>query len=92
MSTEFEKKVMAVLTEIKHEMRQVQLAVKRNKSKSEWMSAQELIAYLPFKIAKPTVYRWVKDGKIPHVKKGKEIVFLLEDVDKWLITKEENKK
>jgi excisionase family DNA binding protein len=50
----------------------------------KWMNVNELIDYLPDKPAKPTVYSWVWERKIPHHKGGKKLRFLKSEIDEWL--------
>jgi excisionase family DNA binding protein len=49
-----------------------------------WMDIDGLIDYLPDKPAKPTVYGWVSERKIPHHKGGKKLRFLKSEIDAWL--------
>ncbi|MDR2407929.1 MAG: helix-turn-helix domain-containing protein [Bacteroidales bacterium] len=49
-----------------------------------WMDVDGLIDYLPDKPAKPTVYGWVSERKIPHHKGGKKLRFLKSEIDAWL--------
>lgn len=53
--------------------------------KDEWMGIQELCAYLPTRPATQTVYGWTSAHLIPFHKKGKRIMFLKSEIDKWLI-------
>lgn len=49
--------------------------------KDVWMGIKELYAYLPTRPATQTVYGWTS----PFHKKGKRIMFLKSEIDKWLI-------
>lgn len=53
--------------------------------KDVWMSIHDLCAYLPTRPATQTVYGWTSAHLIPFHKKGKRIMFLKSEVDKWLI-------
>jgi len=48
------------------------------------MTVAELQNYLPEKPARPTVYGWVNNRKIPYKKHGKTLYFQKSEVDKWL--------
>lgn len=49
-----------------------------------WMSLLEACKYL--KISKETMYRWIKDNKIPYHKAGKLYRFHKDEVDLWLLS------
>ena len=51
---------------------------------AEWMGIKELFDYLPTRRAAQTVYGWTSAHMIFH-KKGKRIMFLKSEIDKWLI-------
>ena len=53
--------------------------------KDVWMSIKELCTYLPTRPATQTVYGWTSAHLIPFHKKGKRIMFLKSEIDKWLI-------
>lgn len=53
--------------------------------KDVWMGIKELCAYLPTRPATQTVYGWTSAHLIPFHKKGKRILFLKSEIDKWLI-------
>lgn len=50
-----------------------------------WFNINELIQYLPDKPAKPTVYGWVAEKRIPCHKGGKSLRFLKSEIDGWLM-------
>lgn len=50
-----------------------------------WMGIKELCAYMPTRPAAQTVYGWTSAHLIPFHKKGKRIMFLKSEIDKWLI-------
>ena len=52
-----------------------------------WMSLEELCAYLPGKPAKATVYGLVQQRAIPHKKFGKRLAFLKSEIDSWINSK-----
>ncbi len=52
---------------------------------AEWMGIKELCAYLPTRPAAQTVYGWTSAHMIPFHKKGKHIMFMKSEIDKWLI-------
>jgi len=35
-------------------------------------------------ISMPTVYRWVKNMKIPYVRRGHRILFVKEQIEEWM--------
>jgi len=45
-------------------------------------TVEELAKYL--KVSKATVYRWVKNGKIPYHQMGKQFRFRLKEIDDWI--------
>lgn len=45
-----------------------------------------LIEARPMVGSKPTVYRKVSKGEIPHSKQGKRLIFDLNEIDKWLLS------
>jgi excisionase family DNA binding protein len=49
-----------------------------------WLNIDQFIEYLPEKPAKPTIYQWVKEKKVPYHKRGKHLYFLKTDIDAWL--------
>lgn len=49
-----------------------------------WLNLAELCQYLPDKPAKPTVYAYVQNRKIPFHKKGKKLFFLKSEIDLYL--------
>ena len=49
-----------------------------------WFDIDELIAYLPQKPAKQTVYGWINNKLIPYHKNGKRVTFLKAEIDQWL--------
>lgn len=50
-----------------------------NPIKIKWFSVKEAAEYLD--IGEPTLYRWIKDGKITYRKVGDNTRFLQEDLD-----------
>jgi predicted DNA-binding transcriptional regulator AlpA len=50
----------------------------------ELMSVKQLIEYLPENPARPTVYGWVNNRKIPYEKHGKCLYFRKSIIDEWL--------
>ncbi len=53
--------------------------------KDVWMSIHDLCAYLPTRPVTQTVYGWTSAHLIPFHKKGRRIMFLKLEIDKWLI-------
>ena len=53
-------------------------------STDTWFNLTELCQYLPDKPAKPTVYSYVQNRKIPFHKKGKALFFLKSEIDLYL--------
>lgn len=54
----------------------------------QWMDIHQLSAYLPTHPAKQTIYGWTSTHQIPFYKKGKRIMFLKSDIDRWLISEQ----
>ncbi len=52
------------------------------KEKSKWFTIKEAAKYLS--IGEPTLYRWMRDGKITFRKVGDSTRFLLEDLDSFV--------
>ena len=52
------------------------------KKKSKWYSIKEAAKYLS--IGEPTLYRWMRDGKITYRKIGDSTRFLKEDLDSFV--------
>ena len=50
-----------------------------------WLDINELCQYLPDKPAKPTVYQWVSEMKIPCHRGTKKLRFLKSEIDNWLM-------
>jgi excisionase family DNA binding protein len=46
-----------------------------------WFNLPELCSYHPEKPKKSTVYRWVRERKIPFHKRGKKLAFLKSEID-----------
>jgi excisionase family DNA binding protein len=51
-------------------------------TRPQWLSIKEAAAYLD--IGEPTLYRWMKDGKITFRKVGDSTRFLQEDLDSFV--------
>lgn len=54
-------------------------AESNNKSKRKWYSIKEAAGYLS--VGEPTIYRWMRDGRITFRKVGDSTRFLQEDLD-----------
>ena len=50
----------------------------------QWFDINELCSYHPDKPKKSTVYRWVREKKIPYHKKGKKLAFLKSEIDEHI--------
>ncbi len=57
---------------------------KKEKEHDFLMTVTELQSYLPENPAKPTIYGWVNNRKIPFEKHGKTLYFRKSDIDEWL--------
>lgn len=55
---------------------------KNEKEKTKWLSIREAAKYLS--IGEPTLYRWMRDGKITFRKVGDSTRFLHEDLDSFV--------
>jgi excisionase family DNA binding protein len=61
-------------------------AMKRTNEKSmhpNILTVQQAAKYIGLKV--PTVYNYTSKGLIPHRKKGKRLIFVKEELDKWLL-------
>jgi excisionase family DNA binding protein len=47
-----------------------------------FLSTEQLTAYIPF--TKNAIYRLVSQRAIPHIKKGRRVIFDKKAIDKWL--------
>jgi len=47
------------------------------------MNIEQLMAYLPDRPSKNTVYKWTTTGRIPFFKLGKKLFFKKSLIDKW---------
>ncbi|WP_375324054.1 helix-turn-helix domain-containing protein [Flagellimonas sp. GZD32] len=56
-----------------------------SKQTSEWMTLDQLIEYDPEKRKKSTWYKMVSESRVPYHKKGKRLLFLKSEIDKWLL-------
>lgn len=52
-----------------------------------WMDINGLIDYLPGNPKKPTIYKKVRLGEIPHIKDDKGLGFHSKQIDEWLLSK-----
>lgn len=77
------KAVAQLLKEIA-EIKAMVLNVNTAPQPDEWFDLAGLIAYLPDKPSKHTVYEWVHNDKIPVHKGGKKLRFLKAEIDEWL--------
>ena len=56
------------------------------KPESDFMSIDELVEYLPFKIKKSTIYQKTHNNEIPYIKEGKQLAFQKSAIDQWLLS------
>lgn len=49
-----------------------------------WMTMAEFREFHPEHPAPTTVYGWVRNGLIPHYKKGKKLFFKRSEIEAWL--------
>ena len=49
-----------------------------------WMTMKEFREFHPEHPAPTTVYGWVRNGLIPHYKKGKKLFFKRSEIEAWL--------
>lgn len=54
-----------------------------NGNPNQRFTVEQLIDYLPDHPARPTVYGWVWNNKIPYEKFGKRVLFRKSAIDKW---------
>ena len=50
---------------------------------STYMNVKTISTYLG--VAKSTIYKWTESGFIPHKKLGKHVLFIKNDIDKWVL-------
>ena len=79
-------KLMKEVNEMK-EMLQT-IAERVGRSQKQWMSVEDLIAYLPGKPARQTIYSWVWKKAIPYHKAGAKLQFLKTEIDAWILDKD----
>lgn len=60
------------------------LSVPQAEPKATWMTMTEFRAFHPEHPAATTVYGWVRNGLIPHYKKGKKLFFKRSEIETWL--------
>lgn len=46
------------------------------------MTATEAAVYL--RMDRNTLYRWTREGKVPHIKVGNKLFFYKEELDAWM--------
>jgi len=77
--------VLQLAKEISELRKTIQLKQKEPE-KSQWFSLKQLIEYLPQKPKPTTIYGWVSEKYIPHVKRGRKLSFEKSAIDAWLIS------
>lgn len=60
------------------------IADREGRPEKQWMSVEDLIAYLPGKPARQTIYTWVWKKCIPYHKAGAKLQFLKSEIDAWI--------
>ena len=50
----------------------------------EWFNLLELCGYLPDQPSPDTVYRWLREEKIPVCRGAKKLTFIKKDIDNWI--------
>ncbi len=53
-----------------------------NPERDQFLTIRELSSYIKFSVQ--TIYGWVHQRRIPHVKKGNRLRFSLREVNRWL--------
>jgi excisionase family DNA binding protein len=48
----------------------------------KYINLKEVAEYL--RKSKSSIYKWCRDGQIPYIKSGKNLLFNRDDIDKWL--------
>ena len=61
-----------------------QLQTSSPETPDTWLNLKDLCKYLPNHPAEQTVYGWTSTHFIPYHKKGKNVVFLKSEIDRWL--------
>lgn len=49
----------------------------------DYMTIEDLAAYLPENPSIPTIYKWTKEKQIPFVKFGRRLYFEKNEIDNW---------
>lgn len=52
--------------------------------KTTWLTMKEFRDFHPEHPAPATIYGWVRNGLIPHYKKGKKLLFKRSEIEEWL--------
>jgi excisionase family DNA binding protein len=53
------------------------------REKEKYMNVPAVSKYLH--VAKSTIYHWVYEKRIPHVKLGTKTLFVTEQIDQWVL-------
>ncbi len=53
-------------------------------NKTEWMTMEQLVEYIPTHPTGRSVYGWVRNGKIPYHKLLGSLVFKRHEIDEWM--------
>jgi len=64
-------------------MENIFIPPQQNSRSKRFLEAKELADYLELPTLS-TIYRWVKNGTIPHRKMGGRIFFVKQEIDQWI--------
>ena len=78
--------VSTLVDEIKslRQMIDSRLSSTQPEQQTTWMTMAEFREFHPEHPAPTTVYGWVRNGLIPHYKKGKKLFFKRSEIEAWL--------
>ena len=53
-----------------------------NESNEKWVNLSDIAEHLS--VSQDTIRNWIKSGKLPYYKAGKQYKFRISEVDQWL--------
>lgn len=80
------ERVIKLLEEQNTLLRDLNDAIKGITPENHMMEAQEAAEYIKQKYE--TILRWAKEGKIPHSRPGRRVLFSKKALDEWLSEQE----
>lgn len=77
--------------ELKAYFKENPIIIKQIQVEPKFVSLDELVELRPIIGSKSTIYKKTSSGCMPYIKKGKKLIFNLEEIDKWLTQNNTNK-